>query len=70
MVDDPRLSRWYRRSEPPPHPVLADAQATLEAQYRVPLRGPAFNYYRDGRDSVAPHATASCAGSTTRSSRS
>jgi alkylated DNA repair dioxygenase AlkB len=56
MVDDPRLSRWYRRSEPPPHPVLATARATLEAHYNVPLRGPALNYYRDGRDSVAPHA--------------
>ena len=22
----------------------------------MPLRGPALNYYRDGRDSVAPHA--------------
>jgi alkylated DNA repair dioxygenase AlkB len=56
MVDDPRLSRWYRRSDSPPHPVLADARDALEARYGVPLRGPALNYYRDGRDSVAPHA--------------
>ncbi len=56
MVDDPRLSRWYGRNEPPPHPVLATAQAALEVHYDVPLRGPALNYYRDGRDSVAPHA--------------
>jgi alkylated DNA repair dioxygenase AlkB len=56
MVDDPRLSHWFRRADPPPHPVLAAARATLEARYGVPLRGPALNYYRDGRDSVAPHA--------------
>jgi alkylated DNA repair dioxygenase AlkB len=56
MVDDPRLSRWYRRSERPPHPVLATARRTLEQRYGVPLRGPALNYYRGGRDSVAPHA--------------
>lgn len=56
MVDDPRLSCWFRRADPPPHPVLAEARATLEARYGVPLRGPALNYYRDGQDSVAPHA--------------
>ncbi len=56
MVDDPRLSRWYRRTEPPPHPVLTAARTALQARYGVPLRGPALNYYRDGRDSVAPHA--------------
>jgi alkylated DNA repair dioxygenase AlkB len=56
MVDDPRLSRWYRRADSPPHPVLADARRALEARYGVALRGPALNYYRDGRDSVAPLA--------------
>jgi len=56
MVDDPRLSRWYRRADPPPHPVLADARDALERRYGVVLRGPALNYYRDGSDSVAPHA--------------
>jgi alkylated DNA repair dioxygenase AlkB len=56
MVDDPRLSRWYGRSQRPPHPIFARARAALEARYEVALRGPALNYYRDGRDSVAPHA--------------
>ena len=56
MVDDPRLSRWFRRADPPPHPILAGARTALEARYGVPLRGPALNYYRDGQDSVAPHA--------------
>jgi hypothetical protein len=55
MVDDPRLS--YRAPSPElvPHPVLADVRAGLSARYGVPLGAPAFNYYRDGRDSVAPH---------------
>lgn len=55
MVDDPRLSRWYRRTDAPPHPVLSEAREALESRYGVPLRGPALNYYRDGQDSVAPH---------------
>ena len=55
MVDDPRLSCWYRRADRPPHPVLTEARGALEAHYGVSLRGPALNYYRDGRDSVAPH---------------
>lgn len=55
MVDDPRLSRWYRRDQDPPHPVLDEMRAALQAKYRVALSGPGLNYYRDGRDSVAPH---------------
>jgi alkylated DNA repair dioxygenase AlkB len=55
MVDDPRLSRWFARSDEPPHPALGTVRHALEAHYGVPLRGPALNYYRDGRDSVAPH---------------
>lgn len=54
-VDDPRLSRWYGVEEPPPHPALAAARAALVDRYRRPLSGPGLNYYRDGRDSVAPH---------------
>jgi len=55
MVDDPRLSRWLSRRDPSPHPVLGDARDTLERRYGVVLSGPALNYYRNGRDSVAPH---------------
>jgi alkylated DNA repair dioxygenase AlkB len=55
IVDDPRLSRWYRPGEPAPHPVLEEVRAALEARYGVPLAGPACNLYRDGQDSVAPH---------------
>ena len=53
---DPRLSRWYHRDEPLPHPALERIGAALEMRYGVPLAGPALNYYRDGADSVAPHA--------------
>jgi alkylated DNA repair dioxygenase AlkB len=59
MVDDPRLS--YRAGSDPgreellPHPVLAEVRDGLRARYGVPLRAASCNYYRDGRDSVAPH---------------
>ncbi|MGZ8753013.1 MAG: alpha-ketoglutarate-dependent dioxygenase AlkB [Acidimicrobiia bacterium] len=56
MIDDPRLSRWYGPGEPLPHPGLARIGAALAARYDAPLAGPALNYYRDGDDSVAPHA--------------
>jgi alkylated DNA repair dioxygenase AlkB len=55
MVDDPRLSRWLTADEPLPHPALASVRSALEAKYDVPLGGIGLNYYRDGRDSVAPH---------------
>jgi alkylated DNA repair dioxygenase AlkB len=55
MVDDPRLSRWYGANEPLPHPALHAMRRALEHRYGVTLRGPALNYYRDGRDSVASH---------------
>jgi alkylated DNA repair dioxygenase AlkB len=55
MVDDPRLSRWLTTDEPLPHPALAAVRSALEAKYDVPLGGIGLNYYRDGRDSVAPH---------------
>ena len=55
MVDDPRLSRWISTDEPLPHPALAPVRTALEEHYDVPLGGIGLNYYRDGRDSVAPH---------------
>ena len=56
MLDDPRLSRWYTRGDPLPHPALDAIGAQLEARLGVRLSGPACNYYRDGDDSVAWHA--------------
>jgi len=55
MVDDPRLSYRSPRPELVPHPALAVVRAGLAARYGVALGAAAFNYYRDGRDSVAPH---------------
>jgi alkylated DNA repair dioxygenase AlkB len=55
MVDDPRLSRWYNRDEAVPHEALADVRRALGQRYGVPFGSVGLNYYRDGRDSVAPH---------------
>ena len=55
MVDDPRLSRWISTEESLPHPSLAPVRSALEEHCDVPLGGIGLNYYRDGRDSVAPH---------------
>lgn len=56
LVDEPRLSCWYGRGDGLPSAALEALGARLEARYGVPLAGPALNYYRDGRDSVAFHA--------------
>jgi alkylated DNA repair dioxygenase AlkB len=55
MVDDPRLSHWYKDGDPEPHPACAELRRALESRYRVKFGNLALNYYRDGRDSVAPH---------------
>lgn len=56
LVDEPRLSHWYRSAHELPRPWLVEVADHLSALYRAPLVGPALNYYRDGRDSVAFHA--------------
>ncbi len=56
MGDAPRLTSFFRRSNRSLHPALVAARTALEARYGVRLSGPGFNYYRDGRDSVAPHS--------------
>lgn len=55
MVDDPRLSRWWRAGEGDPHELLATTRRAVEAHYRLRLGGVVLNYYRDGHDSVAWH---------------
>jgi alkylated DNA repair dioxygenase AlkB len=55
LVDDPRLSYRVPRAELLPHPVLSLVRDGLGARYGVELGSAGFNYYRDGRDSVAPH---------------
>ena len=56
MVDDPRLSHWYRDGDPLPHPSFAVIRSALAERYSVPFGTVGLNYYRDGNDSVAPHA--------------
>ena len=55
IVDEPRLSKWYRDDDSFPHPVLRAARAALTTRYQVHLSGVGLNYYRTGRDSVAWH---------------
>ena len=59
VVAVPRLIAWYAETAPLPHPVLADARASLSAYYRPELGEPFTTagccLYRDGRDSVAWH---------------
>jgi alkylated DNA repair dioxygenase AlkB len=55
MVDDPRLSKWFTADETVPHSALDLVRSALEEHYDVRLGGLGLNYYRDGRDSVAPH---------------
>jgi alkylated DNA repair dioxygenase AlkB len=55
VVDDPRVSRWYRREHEPPHPTFSAIRASLTTRYGVEMGGFGLNYYRDGRDSVAYH---------------
>jgi alkylated DNA repair dioxygenase AlkB len=55
-LDDPRLSHWFTRAGPLPHPVLEVVGRKLDNLLGVGLSGPGCNYYRDGNDSVAWHA--------------
>jgi alkylated DNA repair dioxygenase AlkB len=55
VVDDPRLTYRAPRPELVPHPVLSLVRDGLAARYGVTFGAAACNYYRDGRDSVAPH---------------
>jgi alkylated DNA repair dioxygenase AlkB len=56
MVDDPRLSHWCREGDPLPDPAFAMIRSALAEHYGVPFGTVGLNYYRDGDDSVAPHA--------------
>lgn len=57
LVDEPRLSCWWRAADaaPEPHPVLAHVRDLLGRRYRVDFDSIGFNLYRHGRDSVAWH---------------
>jgi alkylated DNA repair dioxygenase AlkB len=55
MVDEPRLSRWYRADEALPDEGLSAFRVAAGRRYRTRFGAVALNYYRDGSDSVAPH---------------
>jgi len=55
VVDVPRLvASFWLDAEGVPAP-LADAAARLRRELAVPFNAVGLNFYRDGRDSVAPH---------------
>jgi alkylated DNA repair dioxygenase AlkB len=54
-VDVPRLVASYRLSDPQLPPVLAQASKRAAEATGTPFNSVGLNFYRDGRDSVAPH---------------
>ena len=56
-VDVPRLTGHFRLSPPDPEIPGAILQAAqhVNARTDVPFNSVGLNFYRDGRDSVAPH---------------
>lgn len=54
IVDVPRLTASIPKCGPG-HPVLGDIAAAVSDRYGEPCRRIGLAWYRDGRDSVAPH---------------
>jgi alkylated DNA repair dioxygenase AlkB len=54
-VDVPRLVASYRLADKQLPAVLADAAARAADVTGTPFNSVGLNFYRDGRDSVAPH---------------
>jgi alkylated DNA repair dioxygenase AlkB len=57
IVDEPRLSAWWRLAggDREPLPILRDIRLLLAERYDEPFDSIGFNLYRDGNDSVAWH---------------
>jgi alkylated DNA repair dioxygenase AlkB len=57
ILDEPRLSAWWRvdDGDPEPVPILGEVRQLLAERYREPFDSIGFNLYRDGDDSVAWH---------------
>jgi alkylated DNA repair dioxygenase AlkB len=57
LVDEPRMSAWWRvdGGQPEPLPILAEMRMLLSLRYSEAFDSIGFNLYRDGRDSVAWH---------------
>jgi alkylated DNA repair dioxygenase AlkB len=56
IVDEPRLTRWYRASDPLPDEALAWFRVAVGRRYGVRFGALGLNFYRNGHDSVAPHS--------------
>jgi alkylated DNA repair dioxygenase AlkB len=54
-VDVPRLVARYRLDDAALPPALGEAATRVERATGTPFNSVGLNYYRDGRDSVAPH---------------
>lgn len=54
-VPDPRLDGMLPKEEADADPTFRFTRLVLDARYRCRLMGPAFVYYRDGRDSMGLH---------------
>ena len=55
LVDEPRLVAWYGDDGPLPASDLGELAEVLGEAYGVRFDSVGLNFYRDGRDSVAPH---------------
>lgn len=55
VVDVPRLLAAFQLGDPRLHPVLHEAGGMLRSAVGTPFNAVGMNFYRDGRDSVAPH---------------
>ncbi len=56
VVDEPRLTRWYRAGDALPHRALDGFRGEMAGLYGVRFGPLGLNYYRDGADSVAWHS--------------
>jgi alkylated DNA repair dioxygenase AlkB len=54
-VDVPRLVARYRLDDPDLPPAVAEAAERASQVATTPFNSAGLNFYRDGRDSVAPH---------------
>jgi alkylated DNA repair dioxygenase AlkB len=55
MVDEPRLTSWYRRDAPLPHDSLEPLFEAFSQHYGPTFDSVGLNWYRHGEDSVAWH---------------
>lgn len=54
--EEPRLGGFWRKGNPPPHPLILDLHRVVQRTWRKEFDGTAFAQYRSGMDSQAFHA--------------